>query len=517
MNPKDRLITSRNRELEAVLEVSRVLTGSFDLQENLTAAMETLGIMLDLERGCVFLRDEETDELRIVAAHGLTRDEISRGIYKAGEGIVGSVIESGQPMFIPDIGAEPKFLNRTGSRPTKKGISFICVPIMLKGAAMGVLSVDRIYSDERGGLDDDLRVLGIVSSFIAQFVALWRTYRRADRDNENLRAQLRTRYSLPNLVGESDRFQAVLKSVMKVAATSATVLLLGETGTGKEFIASTIHFQSPRAGKPFVAVNCAALPANLLEVELFGCEKGAFTGATARRIGRFEMAEGGTIFLDEIGELDVELQAKLLRVLQERTYERVGSSKQLRADVRIIAATNRDLLEGVRNKTFRSDLYWRLNVVPIVLPPLRERHGDIRLLALHFVGKFSHDYGKRISFSEPAMEALEGYGWPGNIRELANVIERAVIMTEGDTVRAEDIPLGFPHKEYGVSSPEHAHAHPGSLKEDVITLERERMIRALSENSFVQHRAATALGITPRQFGYRLKKYGIDPDTLKYS
>lgn len=517
MDTKNRLIPSRNRELEAVLEVSRVLTGSFDLHDNLTAAMETLSSMLDLERGCVFLRDEETDELRIVAAHGLSSDEISRGIYKSGEGIVGSVIESGQPMFIPDIGDEPKFLNRTGSRPTKKGISFICVPIVLKSTVMGVISVDHIYAEERGSVDDDLRVLGIVSSFIAQFVELWRAYRRADRDNENLRAQLRTRYSLPNLVGESDRFQAVLKSVMKVAATNATVLLLGETGTGKEFIASTIHFQSPRANKPFVAVNCAALPANLLEVELFGCEKGAFTGATARRIGRFEAAEGGTIFLDEIGELDVELQAKLLRVLQERTYERVGSSRPLRADVRIIAATNRDLIDGVRNKTFRSDLYWRLNVVPIVLPPLRARHGDVRLLAKYFMSKYLHDYKKRITLSEAALEALDAYSWPGNIRELANIIERAVIMTEGDTIKAEDIPLGSASREF---SPHHEpmEIHQGgSLRDDVVTLERQRMLRALSENSYVQHRAAKALGITPRQFGYRLKKYGIDPDNLKHS
>lgn len=516
MSSRDKLINSRNRELEAVLEVSRVLTGSFDLRENLTAVMETLGIMLDLERGCVFLLDEDTDELRIVAAHGLTTDEISRGIYRSGEGVVGSVIESGMPMFIPDIGAEPKFLNRTGSRPNKKGISYICVPIILKGVVMGVISVDRIYAEEHGGVDDDLRVLGIVSSLIAQFVALWRTYRKADKDNENLRAQLRTRYSLPNLVGESDRFQAVLKSVMKVASTNATVLLLGETGTGKEFIASTIHFQSPRAGRPFVAVNCAALPANLLEVEMFGCEKGAFTGATSRRIGRFEMAEGGTIFLDEIGELDVELQAKLLRVLQERTFERVGSSRQLRADVRIIAATNRDLLEGVREKTFRSDLYWRLNVVPIVLPPLRQRKGDIRLLAMHFMGKFAHDYGKRIALSDAAIEVLESYAWPGNIRELANTIERAVIMTEGEKIRAEDIPLGHSEaQQIEIERSGSEYVHSGSLREDVISMERERMIQALMENSNIQHRAARALGITPRQFGYRLRKYGIDIDSLK--
>jgi Nif-specific regulatory protein len=501
------IILKRNRELAAILEASKVLTSSFDLAGNLTSVMETLSNHLDMERGCVFLLDPKTGELSIVAAHGLTKDEIHRGKYRIGEGVVGRVIHSGSPMFVPDIGEEPLFLNRTGSRPTKKGLSFISMPIKLKDKVMGALSVDRIYAEEHGGVDDDLRVLRIVASLMAQFVKLWETYRKAEEETVTLRSQLRDRFSLPNIVGESEKFQAVLKSVKKVAGTEATVLLLGESGTGKELIASTLHFESMRSRAPFVAVNCAALPENLLEVELFGCEKGAFTGATARRMGRFETARGGTIFLDEVGELPLSLQAKFLRVLEERTFERVGSSKPLKADVRVIAATNRNLLEDVRAGRFREDLYWRLNVVPIMLPPLRERRGDIRLLANHYVDRFNLAYGKKARVSDEAMKEMESYPWPGNVRELANTIERIIIMGENDHLTAGDIT----HVLSQGSAPALAAEKPdsSSLISEVLNLEKERICRALRENDHVQHRAARVLGITPRQLGYRIKKYGI--------
>lgn len=500
------LIVRKNRELGAILEVSRVLTSSFDLEDNLTSVMRTLGSLLEMQRGCVFLLDPVSGGLRIVAAHGLTREEIRRGKYRIGEGIVGRVIESGEPMFVPDIGEEPKFLDRTGSRPQKKGISFISVPITL-GNTLGVISVDRIYAEGHGDVDDDLRVLHIVASLIAQFVKLWETYREADRERESLRSQLRERYSLPNIIGESEKFQAVLKSVLKVADTDASVLLLGESGTGKELIARTLHYESRRAKGPFVAVNCAALPENLLEAELFGCEKGAFTGATARRTGRFETAQGGSIFLDEIGELPLALQAKLLRVLQERSFERVGSSRPIKADVRVITATNRNLMEAVNTGGFREDLYWRLNVVPIVMPPLRERKSDIPLLLEFYNEKFNAAYGKQVRISEEAVGAFVAYHWPGNVRELANTLERLVIMSEKPVIGPGDIPYGIKHSTVRLS-PEHA--QEASLKSEVVSLEKERIVRALRENGFIQHRAASALGITPRQLGYRIKKYHID-------
>lgn len=501
------IVFKKNKELTAILEVSKVLTSSFDLEGNLSSAMDTLARHLDMERGCVFLLDPVSGGLGIVAAHGLSRKEIRRGKYRIGEGVVGKVIDSGSAMFIPDIGKEPLFLNRTGSRPRKEGLSFISMPIKLKGKVMGAISVDKIYSEEHGSVDDDLRVLRIIASLIAQFVMLWEAYRKVEEESASLRSQLKDRYSLPNLIGESERFQAVLKSVKKVANTDATVLLLGESGTGKELIASTLHFQSPRAKAPFVTVNCAALPESLLEVELFGCEKGAFTGATARRTGRFEMADGGTIFLDEIGELPLGLQAKFLRVLQEHVFERVGSSKSMRADVRVIAATNRNLLEEVRAGRFREDLYWRLNVVPLVLPPLRDRRGDVRLLAEYYVEKFNRGYGKNVALSDSAMKELEAYHWPGNVRELANTVERLIIMSDKDTLEGEDVAV-FPLFKDRVA-PSVVEGDTASLTSEVLHLEKVRIERALKEHNYVQHRAASALGITARQLGYRIKKYRI--------
>jgi len=499
-------LATKNKELEAVLEVSRALTRSFDLEGNLSEAMKILGSSLDMQRGCVFLLDGL--DLRIVAAHGLTKDEIGRGKYKIGEGIVGAVMESKRAMFVPDIGSEPRFLNRTGSRPNKAGISFLCIPIELKGEVFGAISVDRIYSEEHGGVDDDLRVLEIVASLIAQFVKLYQNFRQSEEEKEALKYELKQRYSLPNLIGESERFQAVLKSVLKVASTDATVLLLGESGTGKELIARTIHFQSKRAKGPFVAVNCAALPENLLEVEFFGSEKGAFTGAI-KRTGRFEMAEHGTIFLDEVGELPLSLQPKLLRVLQERVFEPLGSSRSIKADVRIIAATNKNLETEVREGRFREDLYWRLNVVPIVLPALRERKKDIPLLVGYYLKKFSETYKKRITLSQDTMNAFLSYQWPGNVRELANTIERLVIMAEKETIECTELPL-YMTPEGGSIVP----IKETGLIGEVEAIEKSRIINALRENAMVRKAAAKSLGITVRQLGYKIKKYSIDTSKI---
>jgi len=505
------LLIRKNMEMSSILEVSRVLTASFDLEENLTAAMNILANHLDMQRGCVFLLTPLSQELQIVAAHGLTREEILRGKYKIGEGIVGAVIKSRTPMFIPNIGQEPKFLNKTGSRPEKCGISFLCMPITLKDDILGVISVDRIYSEERGNVDDDLRVLSIVSSFIAQFVKLWETFISTEKERERLKCQLQERYSLPNIIGESERFQSVLKAVRKVACTDTTALLLGESGTGKELIAQTLHYMSHRAEGPFVAVNVAALPENLIEVELFGAEKGAFTGAMARRVGRFEHANKGTLFLDEIGELPMTLQAKLLRVLQERSFERLGSSKPVKVDVRVIAATNRNLQDEVKKGNFRDDLYWRLNVFPIVLPSLRERKTDIPLLVQYYLKKFNARHNKTVIFTNEAYALLQSYDWPGNVRELANTVERVVIMAERSVIGHEDLPLELAGetKEVVLIPLPSTHGEGNSLSSEVERLERQRIILALQENDYVQHRTAMTLGITPRQLGYRIKKYGI--------
>jgi Nif-specific regulatory protein len=504
-------ILRKNHELSAILEVSRVLTASFNLEENLKCVMETLSKHLEMQRGCVFLLDPVSQGLKIVAAHGLTPREILRGTYRIGEGIVGKVVETGAPMFVPNIGEEPKFLNKTESRPEKKGISFLCIPITLERKTLGVLSVDRIYSEERGNVDDDLRVLYIVSSFTAQFVKLWEMFKKTQDECGTLRSQLKERYSLPNIIGESRQFQQILKSVRKVALTDTNVLLLGESGTGKELIAQTIHYQSRRAKGNFVAVNLAALPENLIEAELFGVEKGAFTGATARRIGRFETADNGTLFLDEIGELTLHAQVKLLRVLQERTFERIGATVPVKVDVRVVAATNRNLLEEVYKGNFREDLYWRLNVVPILLPPLTDRKEDIPLLVEYYLKKFNKFYSRNIRLKDSAIDRLVKYTWPGNIRELANMIERFVIMVEHDEIGAEELPLSLKSTPMvGQSMSKDRKTNAENLNLEVEHLERERIIAALRENNFSQQKASLALGISPRQLGYRIKKYGIN-------
>ncbi|MGB9710343.1 MAG: sigma-54 interaction domain-containing protein, partial [Thermodesulfovibrio sp.] len=475
-----------------------------DLEKNLYSVLEILSKELDMRRGSIFLFDKKTEEISIVAAYGLTREEINRGKYRVGEGIVGKVIDTGLPMFIPDIEKEPQFLNKTGSRPNKRGISFLCVPIKIEDEILGVVSADRIYSDEMGEVDDDLRVLSIVASLIAQFLKLWESYKVMENENLLLKVQLKDRYNFPNLVGQSPSFQAVLKTVMKVAETDATVLLFGESGTGKELIAKTIHFQSKRAKGHFVAINCAAIPENLLEAELFGSEKGAFTGAV-KRIGKFEQANAGTIFLDEVGELPLSLQPKLLRVLQERTVEPLGSSKTIKVDVRIIAATNKDLSEEIRKGTFREDLFWRLNVIPIYIPPLRDRKEDIPLLVEHYLKRFCKIYKKSVLIDEEALRMLVYYDWPGNVRELANTIERLVVMSESNKIKVYDLP----DTVRGVFKIKSSFCGELKLPKEVEELERIRIMDTLPKFNYNIRKTALALGLTERQLNYRIKKYGI--------
>lgn len=495
----------RNNELSTILDVSMVLISSFEGENNLSKVMKILSKRLEMQRGCLFLLDRDSGDIKITAAHGLTPEEIKKGKYRIGEGIVGRVMESDNEMFIPDIGDEPQFLNRTGSRISREGISYISIPIRMKGETFGVLSVDRLYSNESGSVEDDVRVLKIVSSLIAQYLKLWEIYKKSKREKDRLEIELKDRYNLPNIVGISKPLQSVLKSVVKVARTDATVLLLGESGTGKELIARTLHFQSARAEYPYIAVNCAALPSNLIESELFGVEKGAYTGATARRLGRFELAKDGTIFLDEIGELPVDVQAKLLRVLQEKTFERVGSSIPIKADVRVITATNRNLEEEIERGAFREDLYWRLNVVPIMLPSLRERPEDVEPLVDHYIEHFSSGYGSEVSITDDAMEVLKSYSWPGNVRELANMVERLVIMSEGEPIKVEDLPRNVLRRKNSDLRTDCS----STLCSEVAHMELERITDALRVNGNNQQKTARELGITPRQLGYRIKKYKI--------
>ncbi len=493
-------------ELVALLEVSQTMISSFDLDRNLKRAMRILSERLGLTRATVTVVEPQTRTLRIAAAYGLTRSEIARGRYHIGEGVVGRVMASGEPMVISDIAEEPLFLNRTGARRIdKSSIAFLCVPMKLRGEVLGVLSADRIFG-ERVSLEEDLRVLEIVAGTIAHSVRLYHTYIGEKDRTELLRGELKARYSLPNMIGDSDKMQEVFRIVSKVAGSQATVLLRGESGTGKELIAHALHYQGARPKGPFVAVNCAALPENLLEAELFGYEKGAFTGAVASKPGRFELARGGTIFLDEVGDISPALQAKLLRVLQEHTFERLGGTRTLSTDARVVSATNRDLERMSREGEFREDLYWRLNVVPIFLPALRERREDLPVLIEHFLARFCAANDRHVTLAREAMRQMLAYPWPGNIRELENTIQRLVVLAEEDEITVADLPLHILVRE-----PE-PDTSTMTLEEEIESLERRRITAALRRYGYVQARAARALGITPRQLGYKMRKYDMDTE-----
>lgn len=499
----DQSLVRENRTLSALLEVSKILSSSFDLERNLFSAMKALADFLEMERGSVFLLDHDTRELNIVAAYGLTKEQMRRGKYRIGEGIVGRVLEKGSPLVIPNVGEEPLFLNKTGSRIEKDGISFLCVPIKFKDESIGVLSADRIFKARAITVDEDIRVLEIVASIIAQYVILWRHYRESEEEKENLRLELKGKYSLPNIIGSSDKMQDVFEAVHHVSHSRATVILYGESGTGKELIAKAIHYMSPRAKGPFIKFNCASIPEGLLESELFGHEKGAFTGAITARKGRFELANGGTILLDEVGDLPINLQPKILRVLQEKEFERLGGEKTIRVDVRVIAATSRNLEELVLKNRFREDLYYRLNVVPIFLPQLRERKEDIPLLIEYFLKRFNEENKKNVSIAPEALRVLIDYNWPGNVRELENTIERLVVMSTRNTIKPSDLPINL--KSSGVKEVKQKEPLKTGLKD----MEKSMLLDALKKADWVQAKAARILGITPRQIGYKIKKYGI--------
>lgn len=493
----------KNAELTALLEVSIILNSSFDLENNLLNAMKTLSDQLNMQRGTITLLDRKSKELRIVVAHGLTREQIARGKYRIGEGIVGRVVETGSPMVIPDLGKEPLFLNRTKARIKKDNISFLCVPIIIKDEILGVLSVDRIF-DEMVSVNEDLRVLQIIATLIGQAIKIHETFEDEKEKKEELKTELRNRYSLPNIISVSDKMQDVIKTCLKVAKSKANVLLRGESGTGKELIAKALHYESERREMPFVALNCAALPETLLEAELFGYEKGAFTGAAGTKPGRFELANKGTLFLDEIGDISLSIQAKLLRALQEHTFERLGGTKSIHVDVRVVAATNRNLEEMVKQGKFREDLYWRLNVVPIFIPPLRDRKEDIPPLVDFFIKRFNKEYEKHITVSPDALKFLIDYSWPGNVRELENTIERLVVLNESNIIKADELPSYIKDKIIIRSQ-----TNEDSLIAERQRLEKERIIEALKKCNFNRSKAARLLGITQRQIGYKIQKYGI--------
>ncbi len=502
-------------ELSLLFEISQTLDKSLDLRDVVGPLLRTMASKMGMMRGTLTLLNRESGEIAIEEAYGLSESQRERGRYKLGEGITGQVIQTGKPAVIPRISEEPMFLNRTGARKNlkKRDISFICVPIKLGKEIIGALSVDRLFGDTVS-FKEDLRLLSIISLMIGQAVRL-RQQMRMERkqlleENIQLKEQLKDRFRPANIIGKSKAMQAVYDLIAQVSKSNTSVLIWGESGTGKELVANAIHYNSLRASKPFIKVNCAALPETVIESELFGHEKGSFTGAIGQRKGRFELAHGGSIFLDEVGDLSPATQIKLLRVLQEKEFERVGGITTIKTDVRIIAATNRNLEKLVEEEKFREDLYYRLNVFPIYMPPLRERKTDIPLLVDYFVGKYSKANHKNICrISTPAIDMLMSYHWPGNVRELENCIERAVILSNDDVIHGHHLPPTLQTAEAtGTTS-------GGNFQETLNNLEREIILDALKSSRGNQTKAARALGLTERLMGLRVKKYTIDPKRFR--
>ncbi len=498
-------------EITALYEISKLLGSSLNLKSNLRGVMKVLSEYLDMKRGTVALRSN--NELTILAAHGMSEEEIKRGRYKLGEGIIGRVAKLGSPIVIPNIGDEPLFLNKTGAREAikKENIAFLCLPIKFKDEVLGVLSVDRLFGSKGISFEEDVRLLKIIASLIAQSVKLHREVEREREafleEKEILRQQLRGKYKVENIIGQSDRMQEVFEAIHRVGPSRANVLLRGESGTGKELVAKAIHYMSNRAKGPFIKFNCASIPEGLLESELFGHEKGAFTGAMSMRKGRFELADGGTIFLDEIGDLPLALQPKILRVLQEKEFERVGGERTIKVDVRLIAATSRNLEELVSHGKFREDLYYRLNVVPIFLPPLRERSEDIPVLADHFLKKYNDENQKSVTVAPDVLNLFMEYDWPGNVRELENTIERLVVMLRGKVVTVGDVPVSV--REQSLRS-RYSIQPRDALPSAIEDIEKTKILDALKKTGWIQAKAARVLGITPRQIGYKIRKYNLD-------
>jgi Nif-specific regulatory protein len=544
-------------ELITVYEICRILGASLDTQRTFRSALNVLAAHLGLPRAMIVRPDESGEMLKVHASVGLSRDQEQRGLWQPGEGVIGRVYASGLPMVVPDVANTPEFIDRTGAFGAQddRMMAFVVVPLKTDQSIVGVLAAQRVVE---GGarLTEDQRIVTMVATLLAQSASLHDAVR-----DEHLRLQLETtrlqkalkreprgHYTLDNVIGESRAMQQVFVEVHQAAPSRATVLLRGESGTGKEAIARAIHHHSQRKDGPFVKVNCAALTETLLESELFGHEKGAFTGASGERKGRFELAHGGTLFLDEIGDISAAFQAKLLRVLQEREFERVGGNKAVKVDVRLIFATNRDLEKMVQRGDYRADLYYRINVVSIFLPPLRERRSDIPPLVNHFVERFNRENRRELKVTPQAMEVLTACYWPGNVRELENCIERTATMVRGDTIqdvafacrknRCLTQTLHFLEKADAVAparervtaaapvseDPGSSHtrigptaampAAPGRAKPDTAPPppedERGRLIWAMEQCGWVQAKAARLLRVTPRQLGYALAKHQIE-------
>jgi Nif-specific regulatory protein len=515
----------REQELLLMREVMRLVGRSPAPALALGKMLHLMSELLGLNRGRIVLADPQDNQptaqrsASIHQAYGLTRDEIARGKYLRGEGITGRVLATGQPAIVQDIDAEPLFLFRAVARAQLplQTVAYLALPIEINNVAIGVLACHRIRSRQRH-LNDDLALLRVLATLAGQLLQLERLVSeqtgQLQAHNAVLAQALNTHTARYGLIGNSPPLLQALSELERVSQTQATVLLLGESGTGKELFARAVHLASGRRDQPFIKVNCSAIPDTLFESELFGHERGAFTGASTARPGWFEQAHGGTIFLDEIGELPLAMQSKLLRTLQEGTLVRLGGQKELRVNVRLVAATNRALEQEVSQGRFRQDLFYRLNVIPIRLPSLRERREDIRALVLHFVSRANQAHQRNVYLSTAALERLEAQAWPGNIRELGNLVERLVLLADHTPVTARELERFMPGVQASAAAQVLAPIPPLPLPlvrdyQSAQSHSSEHLQAVLAAHQGNQTRAAQTLGLTLRQLSYRLRKAGL--------
>jgi Nif-specific regulatory protein len=500
------------KELDFLLELSSLLSNK---EINLDEVIGILAGHLNAERIILTVLNRESSHIVIEGSYGISESERLKAVYQIGQGVIGQVIKDGLTIMIPKIAMSDEFLNLTHAPTAIDGVdvSFICTPIRYKDENIGTLSFHKVYIGAVS-FDYDMRLLKIVGSMIGRTMRRRQEYaeemEQLRNENNNLRGELRNRIMPDKIKGNSSKMNEVFSLIESVATTDATVLIRGESGVGKELVADAIHYNSLRKGKPFIKVNCAALPESLIESELFGHEKGSFTGATVQRIGRFEAANGGTIFLDEFGDIPASTQVKLLRVLQEREIERVGSTKPIKVDVRILCATNRNLEDLISKDQFREDLYYRINVFPLYIPSLRDRINDIPVLTDFFIDKFNKRHGKNIKrITASAIDTLMVYHWPGNIRELENCIERACILSSDQVIRTHNLPASL----QTAASTETMQS--GTLDTILDKMEKQIIMDALISCKGNSAKASEHLGITERMMGIRVKKYDIDTRRFK--
>ncbi|MEN8728106.1 MAG: sigma 54-interacting transcriptional regulator [Sulfurovum sp.] len=519
------------KEIELLYEIAVLLSTTENIEESIEKGMRMLKHNNYFERCALFLLNDDKTQLEICSSIDLTPQQRTIAVYKIGEGATGLAAKSAEPIVIENIHNNINYLNKMGALNTSS-VSYVAVPIIQNDGVVGVISAN-ISKDSQLNFDEIVRMLTILGSLSIGSMTVHRRFTKEKENIQELKSyyqeEMLSEYKFENIIGRSKNMQQIFSMIETVAPSDATILVRGETGTGKELIAAAVHNISPRKNGPFIKLNCAAISETLLESELFGHEKGAFTDAKEMRKGRFELADGGTLFLDEIGDISPGLQVKLLRILQEQEFERVGGTKTVKTNVRLVAATNRNLEEMVKNGEFREDLFYRINVIPLNLPPLRERYEDIQLLIEHYLKKYMKTHHKKMHFSKSALELLLEYPWPGNIRELQNTIERIVLICPDGELEPEmlnhvlpfnyqkmhmpevEIPEAIPEtapREVAHTIP--AEERPSLTKSSLQDMEKEAIIKALIENRGIQTKAAKQLGMTARQIGYKVKKYGID-------